>query len=263
MQEHGRDCVASSDATFHRARSANRMRDIRPTNGKDRIGGNHMIDIVRNGTLTVVSSGSLTVKPLDVTYVADLSCNMFSLMAACRRRVGFTIVESGLFISLFDSKLRVEGDGSKVYGFGCRIEPDDHWCAPPPNVPPYVTPNLPVNHVDDDRGFHQTSPVIAPDGDGSNESEGDNGREFSIGVPAVDPSPGVESLRPGSEGRASGGEFGKFCAQVCTTEGGVTGRASGFCYARDSSPRHAQADKVVETDDDAPCRSDADRSGAT
>ena len=77
-----------SGATYHMTRSADMMHDTRPTKDKVRIGDSRMIDIVGYGTLTVVFPGNLTVKLLDVAYVPDLSCNLFSLMAAHRRGVG-------------------------------------------------------------------------------------------------------------------------------------------------------------------------------
>ena len=68
----------------------------------------------------------------------------------------------------------------------------------------------------------------------------------SADVLAVDSPPDVEILRPDSGGRACDGDFGEFCAQVCATEDGVTESAADIGYARDPSPRHAQANKVVE-----------------
>ena len=67
---------------------------------------------------------------------------------------------------------------------------------------------------------------------------------------AVDSPPDVEILRPDSEGEACGGEFGEFCAQVGTTEDGVTGRAADIGYTSGSSPRHAQVKKVVGKKDE-------------
>ncbi|CAN0006538.1 unnamed protein product, partial [Laminaria digitata] len=83
--------VAGSGATYHMTRSADMMRDIRPTIDKVTTGDSRMIDIVGYGTLTVVFPGNLSVKQLvkllDVAFVPDLSCNMFSLTAAHRRGV--------------------------------------------------------------------------------------------------------------------------------------------------------------------------------
>ncbi|CAN0005296.1 unnamed protein product, partial [Laminaria digitata] len=70
--------VADTGATYHMTRSADKVS----------VGDSRMIDIVGYGTLTVVFPGNLTVKLSDVAYVPDLSCNLFSLMAAHRRGVG-------------------------------------------------------------------------------------------------------------------------------------------------------------------------------
>ena len=88
---------------------------------KVRIGDNHMIDVVGYGTLTVVFPGDLTVKLLDVAYVPELAFNMFSLMAAHKQGVGFMTEEEDLCISLFDGRLRFEGDGSSYSNFAYRI----------------------------------------------------------------------------------------------------------------------------------------------
>ena len=179
--------VVDSGATYHMTRSADMMHGIRPTSDKVRISDSRVIDIVGYGTLTVVFPGSLTVKLLDVTYVPALSCNLFSLMAARRRGVGFRTAESGMCISLFDGRLRFEGDGSSYSGFSCRIEPNDDCCVLLPNVPPNVTPNSlaetphpPVNHGDVERDLPQTFPFVfvAPDSDGSSENAVDAVREF-------------------------------------------------------------------------------------
>ena len=119
-------------------RSAGMMHNMRRTNDKVRIGDSRMIDIVGYGTLTVVFSGNLTVKLCDKAYVPDLSCNLFSLMAAHRCGVGLRTEKSGMCISLFDDRLVFERDGSSYSGFGCRIEPDDDGCTQLPDVPPNV-----------------------------------------------------------------------------------------------------------------------------
>ena len=67
-----------------------------------------MIDIVGYGTLIVVLPGNLIVKLLDVAYVPDLSCDLFSLMAKHRRGAGCRTEEGGMCISLFDGRLRFE-----------------------------------------------------------------------------------------------------------------------------------------------------------
>ena len=75
--------------------------------------------------------------------------------------------------------------------------------------------------------------------------------EFSADVLAVGSPPGVEILSPDSGGRVCAGEFGEFCAQVCTTDDDVAGNAADIGYTRDSSLRHAQVNKVMETRDEA------------
>ena len=74
---------------------------------------------------------------MDVAYVPDLAFNLFSLMAAHKQGVGFTTEAKDLCISLFNRRLRFEGDGSGYSGFADRIELDDGY------VPfPLLTPNL-------------------------------------------------------------------------------------------------------------------------
>ena len=70
-------------------------------------------------------------------------------------------------IYMFDGRLRFERIGSNPSGFGCRIEPDDDCFVLPPDAPPNVTPNPPVNDVDVDCDFPQTFSVIVPVTDGS------------------------------------------------------------------------------------------------
>ena len=108
-----------------------------------------------------------------------------------------------------------------------------------------------MNHVDVDYDFPQTSLVMAPDADGSSKNAVDVVRQFSADVLAVGPPPGVEILGPDSRGTVCGGEFGEFCAQICTKDHGVAGSAVDIGYTRDSSPRHAQVNKVVEKRDGA------------
>ena len=88
---------------------------------KVRIGDNHMIDVVGYGTLTVVFPGDLNVKLLDVAYMPELALNLFSPMAARKQGVGFMTEEEDLCISLFDGRLRFEGDGSSYSNFAYRI----------------------------------------------------------------------------------------------------------------------------------------------
>ena len=77
--------IADSGASFHTTRSADLLSDVRLCDDKVRIGNNRLIDVVGNGTLTVVFPGDLTVKLLDVAYVPELAFNLFSLMALTSR----------------------------------------------------------------------------------------------------------------------------------------------------------------------------------
>ena len=83
--------------------------------------------MVGYGTLIIVFPEDLTAKLLDVAYVPEISLNLFSLMAAHKQGVTFTTEEKDMCISLFNGRLRVEGDGSSYSGFACRIEPDDGY----------------------------------------------------------------------------------------------------------------------------------------
>ena len=52
---------ADSGASFHMTDSADLLSDVRLCNDKVKIGDNHLIDVVRYGTLTVIFPGDLTV----------------------------------------------------------------------------------------------------------------------------------------------------------------------------------------------------------
>ena len=122
--------------------SADLLSDVRLGDYKVRVGDNHLIDVMGYGTLTVVFPGDLTVKLLDVAYVPDLAFNLFSQMAAHKQGVGFNIEDKDLYVSLFNVRLRFEGDGSSYPGFAYRIESDDGY------VPfPLLTPNPPETCV--------------------------------------------------------------------------------------------------------------------
>ena len=66
-----------------------------------------MIDIVGYGTFTAVFPANMTAKRFDVTYMPDLSCSLFSLMAVHRRGVGFRTEESGMCISMSLSLIHI------------------------------------------------------------------------------------------------------------------------------------------------------------
>ncbi|CAN0391720.1 unnamed protein product [Laminaria digitata] len=109
--------IADSGASFHMTHSADFLSDVRPCDDKVGIGDNHLIDVVGYGTLTAVFPGDLTVKLLDVTYVPDIAFNLFSLLAAHKHGVGF-MTEKKLCISLFNGRLKFEGDGSSYCRYG-------------------------------------------------------------------------------------------------------------------------------------------------
>ena len=98
--------IADSGASFHMTHSADLLSDVRLGDYKVRVGDNHLIDVMGYGTLTVVFPGDLTVKLLDVAYATDIAFNLFSLVAAHKRGVGFTTEEKDLCISLFTGRLR-------------------------------------------------------------------------------------------------------------------------------------------------------------
>ena len=97
--------IADSGPSFHVTLSADPLNDVPLCNDKVGIGGNHLIDVIGYGTLTVVFPANLAVILLDVGYVWDMTLNLFSLMAAHKHGVGFMTEEEGLCISLFDRRL--------------------------------------------------------------------------------------------------------------------------------------------------------------
>ena len=71
-------------------------------------------------------------------------------------------------ISLFDGRLRFEGDGSSYSGFAYRIEPDNGY------VPfPLETPNPPETCVEDSCDLPLAFPVLAPGSIASTETRVD------------------------------------------------------------------------------------------
>ena len=91
-----------------------------------------------------------------MAYVPDLAFNLFSLMAAHKQGVGFTTEAKDLCISLFNRRLRFEGDGSGYSGFADRIELDDGY------VPfPLLTPNPPDPYVESGCDFPLVFPVLS------------------------------------------------------------------------------------------------------
>ena len=157
--------IADGGASSHMTHSADLLSDVRLCDDKVRIGDNHLIDVVGYGTLTVVFPGYLTVKVLDVAYMPDLAFILFPLMVAHKQEVGFMIDDEGLYTSLFDGRLRFEGDGSSYSNFTCRIEPDNGY------VPfPLLTPDPAENRVETGCDFPLAFPVLAPGSAASTET---------------------------------------------------------------------------------------------
>ena len=149
--------IADSGASFHMTHSADLLSDVRLGDYKVRVGDNHLIDVMGYGTLTVVFPGDLTVKLLDVAYATDIAFNLFSLVAAHKRGVGFTTEEKDLCVSLFNGRMRFEGNGSSYSGLAYRIAPDDGY------VPfPLLTPNPAKTCVESGCDFSRAFPVLAP-----------------------------------------------------------------------------------------------------
>ena len=153
----GEKWIADSGASFHITHSAYLLSDVRLCDDKVRIGDNHLVDVVGYGTLTIVFPGDLTVKLLDVVCVPEIAFDLFSLIAAHKQGVLLTTEEKDLCISLFNGRLRFEGDGSSYSGFAYKIEPDDGY------VPfPLGTLNPPETCVEYGCNFPLAFPVLAP-----------------------------------------------------------------------------------------------------
>ena len=149
--------IADSGVSFHTTHSADQLSDIRLCNDKVRIGDNDLIGVVGYGRLTVVFPGDLTVKLLDVGYVPDLAFNLCSLMAAHKLGEGFMAEEECSRFSLFNGRLRFEGDRSSYPNFACRIEPDNGYVTFP-----LLTPDFTENRAKNDCDSPQALPALAP-----------------------------------------------------------------------------------------------------
>ena len=92
----------------------------------------------------------------------DLAFNLFSLMAAHTRGVGFATDDEDMSVTLADGRLRFCSDGSGYSNYGRRIDPDDDYIPFPLWVPDPIEnamqPALPVL---------LGVPVVAPGGDDS------------------------------------------------------------------------------------------------
>ena len=119
---------------------------------------------------TVRVAVAVTPKPplLDVACVPEIAFNLFSLIAAHKQGVSLTTEEKDLCISLFNGRLRFEGDGSSNSGFAYKIEPDDGY------VPlPLETFNPPETCVEYGCDFPLAFPVLAPGSTASIETRVD------------------------------------------------------------------------------------------
>ena len=145
--------------------SAHLLSDVRLCDDKVTIGDNHLIDVVGYGTLTVVFPRDLTVNLLNVAYVPEIAFNLFWLIAAHKQGVACTTEEKDLCISLFNGRLRFEGDESSYSGFAYRIEPDDGY-----GPSPLETPNPAEICVEYGCVFSLAFPVLAPGSTASTET---------------------------------------------------------------------------------------------
>ena len=90
-------------------RSADMLRDLHPSEDKVKIGNNTVIGVEGYGSLTVVfpnKEGGTTVRLVKVACVPDLAFNLFSLMAAHTRGVGFVTDDEDMSATLADGRLR-------------------------------------------------------------------------------------------------------------------------------------------------------------
>ena len=149
--------IAGSGASFHMTHSADLLSDVRLSDDKGRICDNHLIDVVGYGTRTVVFPGDLNVELCNVAFMLDLALNLFSLMAALKQGVGFMTEDEGLCISLFDGRLRFEGDGSSYCNFACRMKPEN-GVLPFPSL----TLDPAENRVETGCDFPLACPVLVP-----------------------------------------------------------------------------------------------------
>ena len=149
--------IADSGASLHMTHSADLLSDLRLCDDKARISDNHLIDVVGYGMLPVVFPGDLTVELLDVAYMPDLAFNFFFIIAAHKQGVGFMTEDERLCISLFDGRLRFEGDGSSYANSACRMEPDTGYV-------PFLllAPDPAENRVETGCDFLLAFPVLAP-----------------------------------------------------------------------------------------------------
>ena len=180
--EHGKNkdgnekWIADRGATFHMTRSADSLRDLHPSENKVKIGKDTLIGVEGYWSLTDVFSntaGELPVRLEKVAYVPDSAFNLFFLMAAHTRGLGFATDDEDMSVTLVDGRLRFWSDGSGYSNYGRRIDPDDDCIPFPLSVPdPIKNPVQPALTVP--LGF----PVMAPGNDDSHENKWLNSSTF-------------------------------------------------------------------------------------
>ena len=119
-------------------RSADLIRDVQPSEHKVKVGNDTLIDVECYGTLTIIfanKEGGIAVRLENVAYVPDLAFNLFSLMAAHTRGVGFATDDEDMRETLVDGRLRFWIDGSGYSNYGRRIDPDNNYIPFPLSVP--------------------------------------------------------------------------------------------------------------------------------
>ena len=91
-------------------RSADILRDVQPSEDKVKIGHDTLVNVEGYGPLTVVfptnKTEGVTVSLEKVAYVPSWASNIFSLMAAHTRRVGFATDDKDMTVTLADVRLK-------------------------------------------------------------------------------------------------------------------------------------------------------------
>ena len=111
---------------------------MQPSEDKVRIGNDTVVDFEGYRSLTVIFPNNTegVIVWLDkVAYVPSLAFNLFSLMAAHTRRVGFATDDKDLSVTLADGRLKICSDGSEYCRFCRRTDPDDDYIPFPLLVP--------------------------------------------------------------------------------------------------------------------------------
>ena len=161
--------------TFHMNRSADVLRDLHPSEDNVKIGNYTLIGVEGYGSLTVVCANKeegIAVRLEKVAYVPDLDFNLYSLMAACTRGIGFA-TDDHMSVTVVEGCLRFCSDGPGYSNYGRKIDPDDDYIPFPLRVPDPIDnamqPTLPVP---------LGVPVISPGSDESHENEWLNSLKF-------------------------------------------------------------------------------------